>query len=97
MQKSYYVYIVTNKRNGTLYTGITNNLKRRVYEHKNKLVDGFTKKYGLGLLVHYETTNDVRSAISRDKQIKGWLRKRKLALIEETNPYWKDLSEGWYE
>ena len=95
MQKSYYVYIVTNKRNGTLYTGITNNLKRRVYEHKNKLVEGFTKKYGLVILVHFEVTNDVYSAISREKQIKGWIRKKKLALIEETNPYWKDLSEGW--
>ena len=97
MQKSYYVYIVTNKRNGTLYTGVTNNLMRLIYEHKNKLVDGFTKKYGLNILVHYEMTNDVYSAISREKQIKGWIRKKKLALIEETNPYWKDLSEGWYE
>jgi putative endonuclease len=81
----------------TLYTGVTDNLIRRVYEHKNKLVEGFTQKYNITKLVHYETTSDARAAIQREKQIKGWLRKNKIALIEATNPEWKDLSEGWYE
>jgi putative endonuclease len=90
----YYVYIMTN-RSDTLYTGVTNNLERRVYEHKHGLAEGFTKKYNLTMLVYYETTDDVRSAITREKQIKGWLRSRKIALIESTNPQWRDLSEGW--
>jgi putative endonuclease len=94
--KQYYVYIMTN-RSGTLYTGVTNNLIRRVYEHKRKLVDGFTKKYNINKLVYFEETEDVMSAITREKQIKGWLRKKKIALIESVNPYWKDLAEGWYE
>jgi len=85
---------MTNK-SGTLYTGVTNNLIRRVYEHKNHLVDGFTDKYNITRLVYYEATNDVRSAIEREKQIKGWLRKKKIDLIESMNPEWKDLSEEW--
>jgi putative endonuclease len=93
-EKQYYVYIMTN-RSRTLYTGVTSNLVRRVYEHKNKLVDGFTKKYNITRLVYYESTNEVRPAIAREKQIKGWLRKRKVALIESMNPEWKDLSEEW--
>jgi len=92
----YYVYIMTN-RSRTLYTGVTNDLQRRVYEHKRKLVDGFTKKYNLSRLVYYETTNDVRSAIAREKQIKGWVRSKKIALVESMNPTWRDLSEGCYE
>ncbi len=84
---------MTNKRNGTLYTGITNNLTRRVYEHKHKLVEGFTSKYGLSRLVYYEVFDDIRLAIAREKQIKGWLRVRKLALIEAKNPEWNDLAE----
>ena len=83
-------------RSGTLYTGVTNDLMRRVYEHQQKLVDGFTKKYNISQLVYYEETPDIVSAIAREKQIKGWLRKKKVALIESVNPYWKDLSEGWY-
>jgi putative endonuclease len=94
--KQYYVYIMTNNSR-TLYTGVTDNLIRRVYEHRNKLVDGFTKKYNITKLVHYEITSDVQAAIQREKQIKGWLRKKKTALIEAGNPEWKDLSEGWYE
>lgn len=90
----YYVYIMTG-RSDTLYTGVTNNLERRVYEHKHGLVEGFTKKYNLTTLVYYETTDDVRSAIAREKQIKGWLRSKKIALIESTNPQWRDLSAGW--
>ena len=92
----YYVYIMTN-RSQTLYTGVTNDLQHRVYEHKQKLVDGFTKKYNLTKLVYYESTDDVRSAIGREKQIKGWLRANKIALIESMNPQWGDLSDGWYE
>ena len=91
--QQYYVYIMTN-RSDTLYTGVTNNLERRVYEHKHGLVEGFTKKYNLTMLVYYETTDDV-SAIAREKQIKGWLRSKKIALIESGNPQWRDLSEGW--
>ena len=92
--KQYYVYIMTNKSR-TLYTGVTNNLTRRVFEHKHHLVDGFTKKYNITNLVYYEETNDVREAIAREKQIKGWLRKKKIAIIEAMNPEWGDLSEGW--
>ena len=92
----YYVYIMTN-RSQTLYTGVTNDLQHRVYEHKQKPVDGFTKKYNLTKLVYYESTDDVRSAIGREKQIKGWLRAKKIALIESMNPQWGDLSDGWYE
>ena len=90
--KRYYIYIMTNKSK-TLYIGVTDNLERRVYEHKNKLIEGFTKKYNITKLVYYETTNDVRSAIEREKQIKGWLRRKKIALIEVVNPKWADLSE----
>ncbi len=91
--RQYYVYIMTNKRNGTLYTGVTNNLTRRVYEHKHKLVEGFTSKYGLNRLVYYEIFDDIRLAIGREKQIKGWLRVRKIALIEAKNPEWNDLAD----
>jgi len=94
--KQYYIYIMTNSSR-TLYTGVTANLVRRIYEHKNKLIEGFTQKYNITKLVYYEITNDVQVAIQREKQIKGWLRKKKIALIEAANPEWKDLSEGWYE
>lgn len=89
----YYVYIMTNNSK-TLYTGVTNNLHRRVYEHKNKLIEGFTKKYNITKLVYFEETDDVSSAIAREKQIKGWLRLKKIELIEEVNPKWLDLSQG---
>jgi len=88
---NYYVYILTNKSR-TLYVGMTNNLERRVYEHKNKLVPGFTSKYNLDILLYYEQTADVLSAIAREKQIKGWTRSKKIALIESQNPKWLDLS-----
>jgi putative endonuclease len=94
--KQYYVYIMTNNSR-TLYTGVTNNLERRVYEHKQKLVPGFTSKYNLTQLVFFEETQDVYAAIAREKQIKGWLRRKKVALIESVNPEWKDLSSGWDE
>ena len=77
----------------TLYTGVTNNLARRVYEHKNKLIEGFTKKYNITRLVYFEVFNNIEDAIRREKQIKGWVRKKKIALIESINPEWKDLFE----
>lgn len=84
---------MTNKSR-TLYTGVTNDLERRVYEHKQKLVPGFTAKYNITRLVYFEVTQDVQAAITREKQIKGWLRSKKIALIESVNPEWKDLSLG---
>ena len=87
----YYVYILTNKTNRVLYVGITNNLVRRVYEHRNKAVDGFTKKYNVDKLVYYDDARNVRDAIAREKQIKGWVRRKKIALINEFNPSWRDL------
>lgn len=92
--RQYCVYIMTN-RSGTLYTGVTGNLQRRVYQHKNRLVHGFTSRYAIDRLVYFECTTDVRSAIAREKEIKGWLRARKVALIESVNRDWKDLSAGW--
>ena len=94
--KPYYVYILANET-GTLYTGVTNDLKRRVYEHKHKLVEGFTKRYNVSRLVYYEETGDIKAALMREKQIKGWLRQKKIKLIKSVNPKWEDLSEGWYE
>jgi len=91
----YYVYMMSNWNDKVLYTGITNNLERRVYEHKNKLTKGFTAKYNINKLVYFEYTEDVTAAISREKQIKGWCRQNKNELIENTNPEWKDLSEGF--
>jgi putative endonuclease len=92
----YYVYIMAN-RSRTLYTGVTNDLQRRVYQHKHKLIEGFTSKYNITHLVYYEATPDIRSAIAREKQIKGWLRARKVSLIESANPEWRDLSEAWLD
>lgn len=93
--REYYVYIMTNVI-GMLYTGITNDLERRVYEHKNKLLKGFTSRYNLNKLVYFESTDDVTAAIAREKQIKGWLRKKRGALIDRLNPKWEDLSKDWY-
>ena len=92
---SYYVYIMMS-RSDTLYTGVTNDLQRRVYEHQQKLLEGFTKKYNIDMLAYYEDTDDVEAAIRREKQIKGWRRSKKIELIESTNPEWRDLSEGWF-
>ncbi|PIP67640.1 MAG: hypothetical protein COW92_05590 [Candidatus Omnitrophica bacterium CG22_combo_CG10-13_8_21_14_all_43_16] len=89
--KEYYVYILASRRNGTLYTEITENLIKRVYEHKNKLVDGFTKKYNVNILVHYEIFNSAIEAITREKRIKKWNRQWKIELIEQSNLCWKDL------
>ena len=90
----YFVYILANKSK-MLYTGVTNNLERRLFEHKQHLVEGYTKRYKITKLVYYDETNDVIAAIAREKQIKGWLRQKKITLIESMNPEWKDLSEEW--
>ena len=87
----YYVYMLTNTHNTTLYIGVTGNLEKRLYEHKNQLVSGFTKTYNLHKLVYYEATGDVYSALSREKQIKGWSRAKKNALVNTVNPKWEDL------
>ena len=92
--RQYYVYILSSHR-GVLYIGVTNDLIRRVYEHRHKLLDGLTKKYNVSKLVFYETTTDVESAIAREKQLKGWVRKKKVSLIESVNPYWEDLAKTW--
>jgi len=94
--KQYYVYIMTSPT-GTLYTGMTNNLKRRVYQHQNKLIEGFTKRYNVTRLAYYEEFGDVCAGIAREKQIKGWRRSKKLDLIKSVNPKWEDLSAAWYE
>jgi len=87
--KTYYIYILASKRNGTLYIGVTNNLVRRVYEHKNNIIKGFTQKYKVHHLVYYEVFEDINEAITREKHLKKW----KLKLIEKTNPSWKDLND----
>ena len=87
----YYVYILASSKNGTLYIGVTRDLIKRIYEHKNNLADGFTKKYGVHDLVYYEQTEDVESAIAREKQLKNWHRKWKINLIGKDNPAWQDL------
>jgi putative endonuclease len=89
---SYYVYILASKYNGTLYIGVTNDLERRIYEHKENLVDGFTKKYHIHTLVYYEETGEIQVAIAREKILKKWDRLEKIKLIESINPEWKDLS-----
>ncbi len=94
MTKNYYVYIMTNKSR-TFYTGVTNNLERRAYEHKHKLIEGFTKRYNITLLVYFEVFSDIREAIAREKQVKDWRREKKIALIESMNPELKDLSAEW--
>ncbi len=89
----YFVYIMSSYR-GTLYTGVTNDLARRLYEHRQKLLRGFTSRYNITKLVYYEVTGNIESAIAREKQIKGWVRNKKAALIDSMNPYWVDLAEG---
>ena len=92
---SYYVYILTNWSDSVMYICVTNNLERRLYEHRNHLADGFTKKYNVHKLVYFEYTNDVYSALEREKQLKGWTRAKKNALVSKENPTWKDLSAEW--
>ena len=95
MARQYYVYIMTN-RSRTLYVGVTNDLERRVYEHKSEINDGSTKRYKINRLVYFDATSNAEGAISREKEIKRWRRSKKIDLIEASNPGWKDLSEGWY-
>jgi putative endonuclease len=95
-QKSYFVYILASL-SGTLYIGVTNDLQRRAWQHKQHDIEGFTKEYDVDRLVYWETFYDVRNAIDREKQLKGWRREKKIALIEKLNPQWKDLSREWYE
>ena len=90
---SYYVYILASGRNGTLYVGVTNDLVRRTYEHREDLAPGFTKRYGVHLLVHWEEFSEIGEAIAREKRVKRWMRKWKLELIEQANPTWRDLYE----
>ena len=90
-EKQYYVYILTNKTNKVLYIGVTNNLTRRMFEHKNKLTEGFSMRYNLDKLVYYEITNDIYSALEREKQLKNWHREWKINLISGFNPTWMDL------
>lgn len=96
MSRTYYVYILASQRNGTLYIGVTNDLERRAYEHKTKFNKGFTEEYNVNRLVYFEETDDVAEAIRREKQLKGWNREWKLALIENSNPNWLDLAEDWF-
>ena len=94
---AYYVYILTNERMTVLYIGVTNDLERRVYEHKKRLADGFTKKYNVDRLVYFEETDDVTIAIEREKQLKRWVRRRKADLVATMNPEWRDLAADWYD
>jgi len=93
--KSYWVYIITNKKQGTLYIGVTSNLVQRIFQHKNKVFEGFSKKYDLTQLVYFEESNEINLAISREKQIKKWNRGWKIELIEKNNPDWQDLFTGF--
>ena len=95
--KDYYVYIITNKYHTVLYTGITNNLPRRIYEHKKKLVKGFSSKYNINKLVYFEQTTEINSALVREKEIKKWRREKKNKLIESLNPHWDDLALSFNE
>ena len=92
---TYFVYILSNWNDSVLYIGVTGNLQRRLYEHKNHLVSGFSSKYNTHKLVYFEHTGDVRVALEREKQLKGWTRSKKNALISKLNPTWRDLSESW--
>jgi putative endonuclease len=91
----YYLYILSNKYNGTLYIGVTNDLERRMFEHKNKLIEGFTKRYSLDRLIYFETFQYINDAIIREKNMKKWKREWKIDLIEKENSNWSDLSKGW--
>jgi putative endonuclease len=95
-EKAFYVYVLASKSR-RLYVGVTSDLERRLFEHKSKLVDGFTKHYNIDRLVYFEQTADVLSAIAREKQIKSWNRSKKITLIEAINPTWEDLSAEWYK
>ncbi len=95
--RSYWVYILANRKRGTIYTGVTNSLRMRVWQHRSKRADSFTRRYGIDRLVWFEEFRDVTNAIARETEIKGWLRERKIGLIERENAAWEDLSSGWYD
>jgi putative endonuclease len=95
--RRYYVYILTNKVRTVLYTGVTNSLARRIWQHKNKIMPGFTSRYNLNCLIYFEEFRDINNAIAREKQIKGWSRTKKITLIAQENTQWNDLSAGWYD
>jgi putative endonuclease len=95
IHRSYWVYFLTNHPHGTLYIGVTNSLQRRIGQHKSLARDGFSKRYGLNRLVYFEEFRDVRNAIARETELKGWLRKRKIELIKMNNPLWRDLASDW--
>jgi len=95
MNKTYYVYILASKQNGTLYIGVTNDLERSLYEHKHNLIDGFSKRYSVHHLVYYESAKDVHAALQREKQLKRWNRKWKIELIEKVNPAWLDFADDF--
>lgn len=95
-EKDFSVYIMTNKGNRVLYVGATSNLGKKVFEHQTKVVKGFTQRYNLNKLIYFESGGDAMGAFEREKQIKGWTRKKKFALIKSMNPEWKDLSEGLF-
>ncbi len=95
--KKYYVYLLTNWNNKVIYVGVTNDLSRRIYEHKNKLIPGFSEKYNLSKLVYFEETRDINVAIIREKEIKNWRREKKDKLVNQENPSWRDLSGGFKE
>ncbi|MBN1363461.1 MAG: GIY-YIG nuclease family protein [Syntrophaceae bacterium] len=93
--KTYYIYIMTNWNNKVMYAGVTSDLQKRVYQHKNKLINGFTSKYNVNKLVYFEETNDVQVALNREKEIKKWRREKKNNLVNSVNPEWQDVSEDW--
>ena len=93
--KDYYVYILTNEHGNVMYVGVTNDLARRLYEHRQELADGFTKRYHVHKLVYFEQTSSIEAAITREKELKGWTRGKKNALVETMNPVWRDLSKDW--
>ncbi len=95
--KQYFVYMMTNYRQTVLYTGVSNSLERRVWQHKHGTFEGFTKRYKCDRLVHYEEYGEIDQAIAREKQIKGWTRAKKNALVAATNPEWRDLAADWYD
>ena len=94
--RRYYIYLLTNWNNKVMYIGVTNNLVRRIYEHKNKLIEGFTRKYNVNKLVYFEETIEINSALEREKELKRWRREKKDAQVNRVNMEWKDLSEGWF-
>ncbi|MGB4107919.1 MAG: GIY-YIG nuclease family protein [Alphaproteobacteria bacterium] len=96
IDKIYRIYFMTSENNNALYIGVTSNLKKRIYEHKNDLIDGFTRKYKCHKLIYFEDFNDPENAILREKQLKRWIRKKKNALVNKSNPEWKDLSLDWH-